>query len=622
MATTLRELIAKVVFRTDPTKLKDFDARLDAAKTKLIGLDAQAKKGVRPVVDPSPLQRLGAQVKAVSEKLQELKGRVTGAVGRLGDSFKGAEPPAAGLGAGVGGLTKLVGGLGVAAAAYKAIAWGNQLVSEARAVGDLAASLSISTDELQTWSAFVGEVGGTSEDLGGTVKNLAKNIQDAAKDAKGPAAEGFRRLGLSTDSWSKQLPNTMDILLQAGSALGGLESDTERLALAQGVLGESSLKLLPAFEGGSEAARQQLESLRELAVVYDQDFIASSTAASNEMKLFEGQLKGIGVTVLMDVLPVLRDMVRWLTPVIKSTRETAKNSNILKAVLTGLGVAGAGKLFSMLGGLVTRLGGFTGLLRAGARIFARFILPMLVLDDIITFLRGGKSVLGDILDKMFGIGASKSVLDGLKKTWDGLAGGVKYFWGLLKGDQAAIAEGEAAILKFGGFMDDLFVGLGKTVDGWVTMFGEAFDFALADLSSVFEGWGNGLASYFDVLWTGIINAIHTKISEAGTAIRSFGENLPLIGNLFKGDGAGAPSPAAQLERNAANALAVGGNPAVNQSKSTSVTVTDNSSVTTTLHGVDGKNVGAALRESEGNIKAMLQRSKAQVLRQTVGAAGV
>ena len=94
---------------------------------------------------------------------------------------------------------------------------------------------------------------------------------------------------------------------------------------------------------------------------------------------------------------------------------------------------------------------------------------------------------------------------------------------------------------------------------------------------------------------------------------------------MKREGRAALDPAAAAERmtrNAGNALALGGSPSVSNSKSTTVTVNDNSSVTTNLNGVDGSNVQAALRTSEKNVSAMLQRSKAQTLRQTVGAASL
>jgi len=644
MATTLRELIAKLVFRADPSKIQDFDARLDELKAKLKGADVQtkdltatlAKSGesflglrvalqeVNGALDPAQIEAYSAAFKAsegraaevrkaierlrlvdpTNKELPELEKQLNQvekesketarALEQVGVSFKKAQPPAApaaagGAGGGFAGLTKFIGGLTAAAAAYKAVDWGRQLTSDARAVGDLAARLAIGTDELQTWTAFVEEVGASSEDLSGSVKTLTNNIQAAASEADGAAAKAFKKLGLSTQGWNKDLPATMDVLLAAGGALSELESDTERLAAAQQLLGESGLKLLPAFEGGADAAREQLEELRDLAVVYDRDFIAASTAAHNEMALFERQLKGVGAEVVLSVLPALRDFVRWLTPVVKGVRDAVRNSNILTTALTAAGAVGVVKLVNNFGKLVS-------VLKVGARAVLRFVLPLLILDDVISFLKGEGSVIGDVIDSMFGMGSAQLVAEGLRDSWQALVGIGKMLWGLFKGDAAAVEEGEMLILKFGGFVTEVFDSIGEGIKGWAS-----------------DVW-----QHISLLWSAIAQYLQSKLHEAVEGAKSFLGDLPLIGGLFKGDEGAAP---AKMAQNAQNGLALGGSPAVDQRKNSTVTVNDHSSVTTNLNGVDAQNVGAALRQSERNISAELKRNKAQVLRQTVGAAG-
>ncbi len=745
---TLRELVGKIVFRSDPTQLEDFDAKLDAAKAKLFGLDASAKKGVRPVADVSPLLRLGNHVREASEgmkvlaqvskqaygsvkqdvqaldaaegnleqstqELRALRLAVKGVDGAISpekarqydEAFKGAKKRATDLrgslerlrlidpknpklpglekqldevekealetaaalkrvGTSAAEATKpasflssTLAKLGAAAAAYKAVSWANGVLKEADAVGKLAAQLGIGTDELQVWSAFASQAGATNEDLRITVKSLAKNIETVAKTAKGPAAEAMKKLGVETSGWKKELPSTMDVLLELGGALGDMESSTERVALAQQVLGEASLKLLPGFKNGSKSAKEQVEALKDLAIVYDKDFIESAEAANDEMGLVEMQFKGIGSMVLMTVLPGLRSLMRWLAPVAKSFRSITQSSNILTAAMGGLGLLGISMLGPKIAALVARFGGLTNVLKMGGRFLLRFVLPLLILDDVITFLRGGDSVIGKILDKMFGMGAAESVLEGVKKTWEGLTGGVEYFWGLMKGDQAAIDAGEAKIMQFGGFVDDVFAGLGETFSEWGDMFAEAWDFALRDMKAMFTGWGDelqewlkGVALWFYVVWDTVGTALSVMLSRAGEKVKSFVASLPLIGKLFDdeepaGEGnqlAGDPATARMLSNarsglaqggsagevaermlsNARSGLALGGSPSVsNSTKSTSVSVQDNSTMTMNLNGVNAENLGTALRATEENLGGRLERSRIQTLRQVVGAAG-
>lgn len=665
MATTLRELIAKVVFRADPSKIKDFDAKLDGLKAKLTGVDAKtnelsatltksaerflglrvALQDVNGQLDPAQIEAYSeafrgaemraldvrkaierlrlvdpknAQLPALEKQLNEVEREskeAAKALEKVGVSLKQAKPDAGAQAGAFGGLSKLLGGLGAAAAAYKAINWGQQLANEARAVGDLAARLAIGTDELQTWSALAEQVGASNEDLAGSVKTLANNINAAAEAADGPAAEAFKKLGLSTAGWKKELPGTMDVLLAAGGALSDLESDTERLAVAQQLLGESGLKLLPAFEGGADAAKKQLDQLRELAVVYDQDFIEKSKEVSKEMGLFERQLKGVGVEILAGVLPPLRDFVRWLTPVVKGVRNAVRDSNALSAALGVGAAAGVLKLVGNFGKLVN-------ILKIGRGILLRFILPFLVLDDVISFLKGEESVIGDILDAMFGAGAAAAVVEELREAWEGVKGATSSLWetlGLLKdrlfetgeaGEMTA-DEFEMAFIKastgIAEAFDALFEGIGQAQSDWF----EAWKFAWSDLGE-----------WYMNLWSGIVDWLGEKLVESAAKLKSFVSGLPLIGGLLGGDDSdAAAAPAARVAQNAQNGLALGGAPAVDQRSSSTVTVNDHSSITTTLNGVDAQNVGPALRQTERNIAAELKRNKAQVLRQTVGAVG-
>lgn len=612
MATTLRELIAKVVFRADASQLKDFDLQIESAKRRLAEFDAMATKGLHLVVGEtggSRLIDLEANLAATSVAAKSTAKGVAG----VGAAAKGAMPPAGALNASLGDLYRTFGGLGAAAVAYKAINFGKTVLEEADAVGDLAFRLGIGTDELQTWQAFVEQAGGSSEDLGGAVKTLAKNIAETAKTAKGPAAEGFKRLGISTESWGKTLPSTMDVLLAAGGALGDLESDTERLALAQEVLGEASLKLLPAFEGGADGAKKQLDALRDLAVIYDEDFIESAAAANDELDLFGRQMKGVAAKVLMDVLPALRGFVRWMTPMVKNVSDAVSQSNILTAALGVLGSVGLAKL-------IARFGGLTNVLKIAGKAFLRFILPALILDDIISFLKGEESVIGDIIDALFGVGAATAVVETLRgvfeDVWDTIKLVIGAIFGVGEAGDMSADQLEAAFFRATDHIGKFFDGLvGKAKSMWdeiVDLNKELGPKTVAEAAAIQRG---------DIQPRKLGENRDPRYQEGGEL---YGEGGRGIGKLGEQSRAAFKEsfPMQTYQTNAERALALGGGPAVSQSKSTSVTVTDNSTITSNINGVDAKNVGPALRQTESNITGALARSKAQVLRQTVGSAKI
>jgi hypothetical protein len=639
MATTLRELIAKVVFRADPSEVKEFDAGLDALKAKLVGVTSQTQdtaaklkasaesflglrvslQEVNGALDPARAEGYASAFKASEARANELRAAIdrlrlvdpqnkelpalerqlsgvekeaketAAALERVGVTLKGVKAPAATAATGVDQLKNVLGGLATAAVAYKAIAFGKGLIDEARAVGDLAARLAIGTDELQTWSAFTAEVGASTEDFSGTVKTLAKNIQDAAGAADGPAAKAFAKLGLSTQGWSKELPGTLDVLLAAGGALNELEGDTERLALAQQVLGEAGLKLLPAFEGGAEAAQEQLDSLRDLAVVYSEDFIAKSTAASNEAALFQRQLKGVAADILLDVLPALRDFVRWLTPVIKNVREVVGQTHLFSAAVGVGGVAAVAKL-------VTKFGGLNNALKAGGKMLLKFILPLLILDDIIGFLKGDGSLIGDVLDGIFGAGAQ----DTTRETILGIFEGFKLLVQFLKGDVSA----DEFFDKFIKGTQPVQDAIDRMVAYIKTKIDELVQYVDQKIRKIPENILRGTIGDGATDWLGQHRREETDRDPVEQGVRDLFSWLDTKLGGGWGWADAAQPPTATLSPS---------------SRTSTVTINDSSSITTNLNGVDGKNVGSALRQSERNVTTSLERSRAQVLRQTVGA---
>lgn len=588
-ATTLRELIARVVFRADPSQLEAFDAKVDQLKERLVGVDAQAKKGIKPGVESAPIVTLSSRLRDAYDRAIAAARGVLG----VGAALRQAATPAKGFGAELGQLSGVLGAFGAAAVAYKAIGLGRTMLAEAKQVGVLASQLGISTDALQTWTLFAEQAGASNEDLMGTVKALANNVRAAAEAADGPAASAFRKLGISTAGWRAELPGTMDVLLATGGALSDLENDTERLSVAQQLLGEAGLKLLPAFEGGAEGARKQLAALQDLAVVYSADFIKSTKEADKEMAILERQLKGVGAEILLAVLPSLRDLVRWLAPVARRVREVVRDSNALSAALGVGAAAGVLKLVGNLNKLVT-------VLKIGRGVLLKFVLPFLLLDDIISLLKGEESVIGDILDAMFGAGAAAAVVRELKAAWEGVKGANSSLWdtlGLVK--DRLFETGEAGKMSAEEF-EAAFLRASQGI-------GDAFDSLFDRLTKAAQGWKWHLFDRAD-----------DEAALEESARRAKETEAQIAGEREKQ--AALAARLANANANANKALALGGAPSVSSSSRTStVTFNDHSTVTSNINGVDAQNVGPALRQTERNITHSLERNKATVVRQTVGA---
>lgn len=683
MAAPLRELIARVVLRMDDASLKRVDNAINATKAHLEEFQATAAQGVNvkatisagdaerslaairvslsemgAAANPAALAQLEAQFSTASAAADRLRldidqlksadpsnpqiaelthqlnsvesesRQTASALDKFKRSLDGAnaagnksESMLVGL---AGKLGTLAGALSVAAVG----AWIDGTLQAAGAVEDLADRLGMSTDEVQVWSAFAKQAGADNEALSASLKGLANAMQGAANGGKEQRA-AFEALGISTDNWKKGLPNLTETLAQVGGKLGELDNEGQRLALTQKLLSEGGLKLAPAFKGGTAAVQEQLTKLKELAVVYDEEFIKSAGAAGDELDLFYAQFRGLGSELILTFMPALRTTVQTLTPFIRGLRDAFTNSKLLGA---GLVTAGAGGLasFGGISGLVARFG--PALARLGAlalpflRGFLKFAAITLILDDFFVMLNGGKSVLGDLLKK-FELG--RTILETFQNTFKGLKGAVMVLWGALSGDQGAIDQGKALLDEYTqwidgilgniGFMfDDVFTRLIPEIamNGWNSLDATTRE-VLGGIWEFVTGWASELGAIISGVWDAAIGGLKSLVSTAGELLGK----IPGLGDAFTPEPGAEWTPIGPVAQRAKAALEAGspGSPSLPGNTSNSnVTVTNNYTMETNIGGGAPKEVVAAVQNTEQRYTAAI-RDNRKTLRHTVGA---
>lgn len=518
--------------------------------------------------------------------------------------------------------------LGAAIGTIGLIGFVNQTLDAADAVGKLSARLGTTTDDAQVWMTFASQAGASTEDLSASFKGLANQLQAVAKGDKAAKA-AFDELGIATDGWDKKLPPLGDTLALVGGRLGELDDQGKRVALTQKLLSEGGLKLAPGFQGGTEAVQEHIDKLKELAIVYDSEFIAQAEAANDELGLFYGQFQGLGSEIILTFLPALRGAVRELTPVIRGLREGFSHGELFKGSLVSAGALGLAS-FGGLGGALARFAPLLGRLAVMAApfiwAFAKFAVLTLVLDDFFVMLNGGKSVLGEFLSKTE---AGRSILDTFQQSFKLLKGSAILLWGALSGDQDAIDKGKALLDEFSAWIDgfagnvgfmfsDLFTRLiPQVVDEGLGEFDESVIETLNAISKFVSQWASELAAIIGGVWDAAISGLKSMLNGAAKIL----SKIPGFGGLDPDAPPPPPgdSPAAPLLEGPANALASGANPYLPASNATSVTINNNQQVTTTIGAGNPKDVVNAVDRVGRNVTTAIEKDNRQTKRLVVGA---
>jgi hypothetical protein len=376
--------------------------------------------------------QMAAAEQAAAAYAKTLRGRLAGAVNAVRAGFNGG----GGGGKGPGLIASLATvrngflalGAGVAVHAVKGLVDGIGDISEG------AARLGVTTDEFQRLRVLARLNATDVGTLGAAFRTLANSAVEPTKET----AAAFAKLGVSTRDASGQFKSSQDLFFDVGEALAGVANETERSQLAQKLLGRSAQQLKPIFAQGTEAFQKQRLELLKLNVL-GKDTVDAADSASDSWVILGAQLLAASEPLLKLLIPGLVKLTEWVTKAVDVGGKWLKQTDLVAVAMTALGGYMALKflpglrLLVGLGGRASKvLLGMAGSAGKMAWNFAKVAGPLLLLEDFLVWLRGGKSVFGAGLDTLFGEGASK----GVRKALADLVLAFQDLWKWILGDGA------------------------------------------------------------------------------------------------------------------------------------------------------------------------------------------
>lgn len=260
------------------------------------------------------LRKVGnVNLRAASEQVKELGNKLT----KAGEAMKGVSMAAAAV---VGSL---------AAISVKAGKAADDLNTMSKVTG-------IGTDELQKYSYAADLVDVSTESIAKANKKLATNAYNAANGSKSQA-EAFDKLGVSVTDADGNLRDSDAIFQDTITALGQMENETERNALAQKLMGKSASELNPLIEDGGETYKMVADTLKK----YDLDFVDQETLdKANE---FNDELDTMKLLGSVAIAQVGSQLAATLAPALEKVTDLVGKlakwlGNLSPEVLTVIGV--------------------------------------------------------------------------------------------------------------------------------------------------------------------------------------------------------------------------------------------------------------------------------------------
>lgn len=262
------------------------------------------------------------------------------------------------------------------------------------ALKDLEEQTGLSAQNIQLFEYGAGLAGVKTEEWELATRKLAQSLGGAGEGAKQQNA-AFAALGVHIKGADGQTRSLNEVLPDIVEGFGKIDDPSKKARLAVDLFGRSGVKLVGFLSEGKDGLDKLRQEFEELGGGFSEETIKAADAYGDNLLRLNVAATSLKSTLGNEILPVLSDIVRFIAKTIGKIREFAKGTELAKGTMIALGVAG--------------VAGLTALLAPFAPIIAAVSALSLGLDDLINFLEGNDSLIGDALNKFLGEGGAEKV---------------------------------------------------------------------------------------------------------------------------------------------------------------------------------------------------------------------
>lgn len=288
---------------------------------------------------------------------------------------------------------------GLAGAALAAVSLGAMTTAmftateHADKLNESAERLGINIETISAWGDLIKKNGGSVDGFIGSIEGLNSQLQQMEVTGKSRAAPFLKELGIDLDDAANKGKNALDFLPQIADAFAGMDKQ-KSVALGKR-LGFDQATIM-TLQAGGRAVDELIAKEKELGVVTKrQGEIAD--AFGDQMDDTRHAFRSVWLGVSEYVLPPLTWMLEKMQDVGVFMRE---HSHFIVGLMVAIGTAVATYALPPLISMATAaVVAFAPFLLAGAIIGGVSIALALLYEDIMTFIDGGDSMVGAILNR-------------------------------------------------------------------------------------------------------------------------------------------------------------------------------------------------------------------------------
>ena len=419
----LRSVFAEFGVTLDDKQLSDVQKKIDGAAKKVrtfpslrgdVDLDA-VDKGTKHLTDRLTALRTGFD-RARGEKLHAQLTKLSPRFAALSQQ--------AGLGsdhmAEFGRVVARVSGVVVAsltASAAAAFLFGRAFTADAMALRETSRAARVSTTEMQSFTLAGERAGVSAEATTAALNTLAEGLRAIESRTGGPVG-ALWRLGVRSRDTSGRVRATGEVLADLADRFDKVTRPAVRLRLATELFGSSARQMLEVLRGGRgtlASAREELAALGGGILPEATEEARKFSGAQTRMRLAADSVRSV---FAVGLLPALTWVTEKVARVTGWFARMARGSRVVEVALSALGIVGAAAGVAVLVAWAPVL---VPLLKVVGIVSAL----VLIFDDLITFIEGGDSATGRLIDSLFGVGTATQYVHELREEWEAVVGAVE-----------------------------------------------------------------------------------------------------------------------------------------------------------------------------------------------------
>jgi phage-related minor tail protein len=305
--------------------------------------------------------------KAYNKEIKQLKG-ATSSIGQAAAQMAEFGNKATQAGQALRGVSMAAAGIDAAliALAYKSGQAADDLATLSKVTG-------ISTTELQKYKAAADLVDVSVETIAKSQTRLKKTMFEA-KDGTGAAASAFQTLGVSVTGANGELRAQDEVFTEVIAALGSMENETERDALAMQIFGKSASELNPLIEDSGETYARVAKVFADNGLeLVDEETLQKANAFNDsldEIKATWGAaINTIGMQLAGYLAPALEKVAGFIEKVAGWLSQLSPQTLTIIGVIAGI-VAGLGPVLIIIGKLAFAISSIMTLVSTAGPIIA------------------------------------------------------------------------------------------------------------------------------------------------------------------------------------------------------------------------------------------------------------